>query len=124
MKMVIDAGKTTFGNDVPMVIGPAPQERVELADQTFCLVPVPFLDVSASLFQHAADTLPCWFDQQLLSVFAHILAEEIKSLGDVGDDGLFFGELESALLQELNDGGWTFCSRISLLAAVTAESSA
>ena len=83
MEMVIDSGKSTFGNDVPMVIGPASQERVELADQNFCLVPVPFLDVSASLFQHAADTLPCWFDEQLLSVFAHILAEEIKSLGDV-----------------------------------------
>ena len=59
MEMVIDAGKSTFGNDVPMVIGPASQERVELADQNFCLVPVPFVDVSASLFQHAADTLVC-----------------------------------------------------------------
>ena len=36
------------------------------------------------------------------------MPEEVESLGDVGDDGLFLGELESALLQELNDGWFDF----------------
>ena len=102
--VVVDTSEQTLGNDVSMVVCPASQERVEPTDQIGCLVAATTLNTLARLLQHAADALPCGFDQQLLSVFAHILAQEIKSLGDGRDDGLFLGELESALSQERDNG--------------------
>ena len=102
--MVVDTAKQTFGDYMPVVVGPTSQERVELGDQRGCVLAMSLLDPFPGLFQHAADTLSCWFNEQLLSVFAHVLPQEVETLGDVRDDGLFLGELEFALIEEVNKG--------------------
>jgi hypothetical protein len=49
-----------------------------------------FLNPCPGFFQHAADALAGWFDEQFLSVFAHILAEEVEASS--WRDGDFLGE--------------------------------
>src|SRR6266568_862329 len=62
-----------------------------------------YCPASAWVLQHAAHTLWRWPNQQFLPVFAHSLSQEIKSLGDVRDERLFFRELQSALPEKLDD---------------------
>ncbi len=93
----------SLGDDVSMVVGPAPQERAELADQNRRGESTALANQLPRLLQHAAHALSRWSDQQFVSVLAHLLSQEIKTLGDVRDERLFFREFESALPEELDD---------------------
>src|ERR1051326_8190694 len=95
------AVERSLGDHVSMVVGPAPQQRVEFADQNRRGYSTATANQLPGLLQHAAHTLRRWPDQQFVSVLAHSLAQEIKSLGDVRDERLFFRKLQSALPEKL-----------------------
>jgi hypothetical protein len=63
----VHARKDAFGEDVSMVVGPTPQEGVELADQSCCVIAMTLLNPFPGLFQHTADALSCGFNEQFLS---------------------------------------------------------
>src|SRR5439155_5489212 len=98
----------SLGDDVSMIVGPAPQQRVEFADQNRCGKSTALADQVPRLLQHAAHTLPRLPDQQFISVFAHSLSQEVEPLGNVRDERLFFRELQSALPEKLDDGRLDF----------------
>src|SRR5205085_8913944 len=92
-----------LGGNVPMVIGPSAQERIELADQHCCFESATTPNQLPRFFQHTAHTLPRGPDEQFVSILAHSLSQKVKSLSDVRDERLFFRELESALTEKLDD---------------------
>ena len=104
--VLIGSAVDFLGNHVPMIVGPSLQDGIEFADENGCVRPVAAPNAVTRLFQHAAHALPRGFDQQFLSEFAQALTQEIKSLVNACDDGLFRRERESALPQETDDGGF------------------
>src|SRR5438034_8055290 len=93
----------SLGGDVSMIVSPTPQQWVEFADQNRGGKSTTIANQLPRLLQHAAHTLWRWPDQQLVPVLAHSLSQEIKSLGDVRNERLFFRELQSTLPEKLDD---------------------
>src|SRR5216117_1899748 len=71
LEAMLHTVEPSFGDDVSMVVGPAPQERVELADQNRGAESPTAANQLPRLLPHAAHTLRRWPDQQFLSVLAH-----------------------------------------------------
>ncbi len=102
-EVVLHAGERSLGDDVSMVVGPTPQQRVEFPDQNRCGKSTAVANHLPGFLQHVPYALSRWLDQQFVSVLAHPLSQEIKSLGDVRDECLFFRESQSAFPEKLDD---------------------
>ena len=123
-EVVLHAGERSLGDDVSMVVGPTPQKWVEFADQNRCGQSTAVANQLPGFLQHAAYALSGWLDQQFVSVLAHSLSQEIKSLGDVRDERLFFRESQSAFPEKLDDDRLDFLLQDFLAGRSTTKSSA
>ena len=109
---------------VSMIVGPAPQYRVELAYQRPCRLPQRAFDAISEFLHQRLHAVLGRFDDQLVPVFAHVLAQEVKARLDVGDHGLLLRELQSAFGQEGHHGGFDNLFQGFRFRAVTTKSSA
>lgn len=82
---VIYALEDDRADRMPVIHRPAPNDRVELADECAgceCLVA---LDDRPYLTQERFDALVRGFNQQFSMVFPYVLAEEVKPVVDMGN---------------------------------------
>jgi len=94
-----------LGHHMPVVVGPAPQNRIEHADEIKLVESSMTPDQLPHLVQTRKRAFPGRLDEQFSSVLAEVLAEEIEPVGDVGDAGLLLRELQPPVAQELLDQG-------------------
>src|SRR4030095_11401718 len=95
--------------DMQVIIGPSSDDRIELHDQVSgnCLC-IPF-DDSPGFVQKRRYILFRWRDDDLASVVsAKMLPEEIKSILNVRDSGLFWRKFQPSLSQEFFNEGFHF----------------
>jgi hypothetical protein len=78
---------------------PAPNDRVQLADETPGRCALVVLDDASDLPQHRLDTLGRRLDEQLAVVCADMLPEKVQSIRNVRDHRLLRREMEATLLQ-------------------------
>src|SRR5215510_3663078 len=86
---------------MPVIIGPSSDDRIDLHDQVSgsCLC-IPF-DDSPGFVQKRCYILFRWRDDDLaIVVSAKMLPEEIKSILNVRDSGLFWRKFQPSLSQE------------------------
>ena len=86
--VVVQPVKGPLGGSVPEVIGPAPDDGVEFAQE-------PLLGLAPSGLNAEPDFLPQGFDatlcggrQEGVPKLAHSVPQKAEPFGDVGDDGL------------------------------------
>jgi len=89
------------GYHMAVVINPAPDDRVECANETLLTLAAVLSDHVPRFFQEAACVLPGGLDQQLAVPFAQVFSEEVEPLVDVGDAGFLGRKLKAALAKEL-----------------------
>lgn len=103
INLIVDFAECFSGHNKSLVIDPATDNRVELANQGILLCRFVALDDFAHLFQQRTDRLLRGFDKEFSVVFSNILAQEVKSIFDVGDNRLFFGQLQSTFSHKLSN---------------------
>ena len=89
------------GYHVAVVIDPAPDDRVECANETLLTLAAVLSDHFPHFFQEVARILPGRLDQQFAVPFAQVLTEEVEPLVDVGDAGFLGRKLQASLAKEL-----------------------
>ena len=77
---------------VPMITGPATNDRVQQFNQRCLTHGFVHADESPDFLQEGVRILLRWLDQWLAIIFSEILSEEIESLIDMGDARLVGGE--------------------------------
>jgi hypothetical protein len=100
---VVYADEGFLAADVPVIVGPSPDEGIELPYQMSRCRLLVSLDDSSDFAQERLHILLGGRYQELASVLAHLLSEKVESVLDVGGDGFLPGEFQTALLQELGD---------------------
>src|SRR3954451_5950014 len=95
--------KGLFGDHMSIIISTTSQDGIEFADQSGCGLSATSLDALPHFVPHAADALGRRLDQQLLSIFAHILAQEVEPVANVCNDAFLLREFQAPLLEEEHD---------------------
>ena len=90
-------------DDVPMVIGPAPDLGIEQINQGFLLRRAVRPDGLSNVIQKRLHVFGRRLDEKFAAVFAYILSEKVEALGDMRYLGLLFGELKTPLGEECLD---------------------
>ena len=93
--------KVTLLRHMAVIVGPAPDHRVELGyqiDRGGLLVRLhDFPDVPQECF----DLLSGWFDKEFTSVLPDVLSQKIEAVLDVGNVGFLRGEFQSAFAEKV-----------------------
>ena len=98
-----------FGADpMPVIQRPAPDERVQVANEGTRWRTLVGFDDPSDFPQHRFDALRRRLDEQLAVVFANVLSEEVKPFLDMRDHGLLGREVQATLLQERLNKGFHF----------------
>ena len=100
IKGIIYTGEGCLADDMPVVVHPTPNLRVEQGDQFIGSRLLVSLDDFPDVAQKRLQVLLRRFDQQLTVVFADVLAEEVEALCDVRDDCFLLREFQSSLPHE------------------------
>jgi hypothetical protein len=106
---VADFDEGLLTGDMPVIIGPSSDDRIELHDQVSgsCLR-IPF-DDSPGFVQKRRYILFRWRDDYLaIVVSAEMLSEEIKAILNVRDSGLFWRKFQPSLSEEFFNEGFHF----------------
>ncbi len=104
-------------DDVPMVVGPAPDHGVEQSNPGFLLRRSVRPDGLSDVIQKRLHVPGRRLDQQLAVVFAYILSEKVEAFRDVRDFGLFLRELKTPCDEESLDARFDFTLQQFLRAA-------
>ncbi len=94
--------------DVTVIVGPTPDDWIELTNQ-IGLIDTPVLaDQFPNLVQKGVRILFGGSDKQLAAELAQVLTKKVEAFLDGGHPSLFLGELQTPILQELLDQGSDF----------------
>jgi len=99
--VVVEGVEDHLGDHVPVILYPSPDDRVEQADQVFRFGLGVSFDDLADLPYQFSDAFLGRFDEQFVAILAHILADEIEPVFDMGDDRFLLREFQAALTEEL-----------------------
>lgn len=77
--------KGAFAGDMSMIVRPTSDYRIELHDQVPSRGLCVRLDQLVDLVQERGDVFAGWLDEDLALVFTDMLAEKIKTFGDMRD---------------------------------------
>ena len=102
---IIDPSEGFLGDDVPMEIGPSPDERVESVDELLLACRFRFPDDVLDFRQEVFDVLLRGGDEKLSPVLSDLLSQKNETVRDMHDAGLLLRELQSTFFQELFDEG-------------------
>ncbi len=105
---VVHFGKGLLTGHVPVIVGPAPDEGVELPDQIGGRSLGIGLDECAGFFQDGVYTLARGLHQDFAVVRTDLLSEELKAVRDVRDPGLLLREFQPSFAQKLLDERFDF----------------
>jgi hypothetical protein len=105
---MVYGSKGVLTGAVLVVVRPATNNRVEQLDQSPSACLSVAFDDRSHFRQHVLGALLRWRGQEFALVFAYPKAQEIKSVLDVSDAGLFCGEGEPSLPQKLLDQRFDF----------------
>ena len=97
---MVERTEDSFGDHVPVILNPSPDDRVEQADQIFRFGLWVGLDDLAHFLHQFSDAFLSRFDQQFVVILAYILAEKVEPVLDVGDDRFLLREFQASLLKE------------------------
>ena len=86
--IIIQFRKGPLGCSIAMVVGPTPQERVELAQERLLCEAQGGLNQLTDFEPQAFDFVLCRLNQQFIPLFAHSVPQKVKALIDGGEDGL------------------------------------
>ena len=89
-----------LGRTVPMIVGPATNDRVQQANQHCLADGLVRINNSTDFLQKRVRVLFRRFHQRLAVIFAEVLSEEVKPLVNMGDACLVGGERQPSFLQE------------------------
>ena len=98
---VIRFDKGRFAGAMAMIIGPAPNHRVELGYQMRRRRLLVSLHDFPDLTEERLDIRSGWLREELTSIFADMVTQKIKAVLNVRNAGFLRGEFESAFVQEL-----------------------
>jgi len=90
-------------HDVAMVVGPTPDDGVEMTDQGGLAESAILANELPHLFQERVRVLLGRLDEQLAAILAEVLSEEVEPLFDMCDAGFLWRELQTPVSQELLD---------------------
>ena len=90
-------------HNVTMVVGPAPNDGIEMTNQVGLTGSAMPMNKLPHLFQKVVRVFLGRFDEQLVVVFAEVLSEEVESLFDRRDAGFLWRELQAPVAQKLLD---------------------
>jgi len=94
--------------DMPMIVDPAPDDRIELTYQAFLAVGFVRIDDAPDFLQERVRVLFRWLDEQRATELAEMLSEEVEPLVNRRDAGFLGRELQAPFAQELLDEGTDF----------------
>ena len=95
-------------HDVPMVVDPAPDDRVELTYQAFLTGGFVRIYDAPDFLQERVRVLLRRLDEQRAVEFAEMLSEEVEPLVNMRDAGFLWRELQAPFAQKLLDEGTDF----------------
>ena len=101
--------KRSFCHDMPVIICPTADNRVEQMYQGFLTSRFIVLDDSPNFLQERVSVLLRWLDEQFAIEFAEMLSEEIEPFVGVRDAGFLGRELKDPLVKKLLNEGTDFC---------------
>ena len=102
---------------VAVIIGPAPDDGVELVNQVAGCGLFVGVDDCLRFGQERFDALAGRFDEELAVVLAYVLSQEVESVVDVGYPGLFWGQFQASFLQKLfQEGEDLLCQDLAAIA--------
>jgi len=87
---VVDVVENPFAHDMAVVVAPAPDHRVEAANQGILRQAAADLEDATNLLLHRRDAGFGRFDEQLAVVLADVEAEKVNALIDMDDPGLLY----------------------------------
>jgi hypothetical protein len=111
-------------HDMPMIVHPAPDDRVELTYQAFLADGFVRIDDAPDFLQEHVRVLFRWLDEQFAVELAEMLSEEVEPLINMRDAGFLWRELQAPLARNCSTRGRTSFSSTSLVAPVMMKSSA
>ena len=88
-------------HNVAMVVGPTPDDRIEMTNQVGLTGSVMVADALPHLLQKHMRVLLGGSDEQLTVELAEVLSEEVESVFDMRDAGLLWRELQAPVSQKL-----------------------
>lgn len=108
MDSVVDLGEGLRTRDVPMILRPPSDDRIEQQQQVSGCRLFVRLDDRSDFAKKQLHVFLGWLDQYLAIVLAYSLPKKIKSLFDVREPGFFFRKLQPSLPQKLLHEGPDF----------------
>ena len=98
---VVHGAEYLSANDVPVVIGPTTNNRIELGDEVTGLRCLVGLYDPSNLCKERLDVLFRRLDKELAVILANILPEKIETVLYVRDGRFLWREFKTSLRQEL-----------------------
>ena len=86
--MVVKPGEGSLGGSMPVVIGPTPNNRVELPEEQFLRKSQSGVDAEPDFVPEGFDVTLCGGGQEFVPKLAHGVPQKVEPFVDVGDDGL------------------------------------
>ena len=103
--LIIQIFKRSCRHIKALIIHPATNHGIQFTNQPFLLDGWIFFNGAADFVQNPFQVFLRRFYQQLAFVFADIASKKVKSLINMGDNGLFLGELQPAFRHKISDDG-------------------
>ena len=85
-----------LGDNVPMKIGPSPDDRIEHPDHHFLRICRCFLEEVPDLCQQTLNILPRGLDQELVPVLPDVLTQKVKAFPDMHNARLLLREFQTS----------------------------
>ncbi len=101
--LVIHPSENFLCNDVPVIIGPSPNDRIQRLDQEYLGCRFGFLQDVPDFIQKALNVLSSGPDQELSAEFPDILSKEIKAFPHMRDPSLLIREFQTPFTKKFDD---------------------
>src|SRR6266436_3811677 len=86
--IIVQLVEGPLGGSIAIVVGPSPQQRVELSQERLLGVAHRGVNQLSDLFLHCLDFALGRCDQEFIPIFAHGVPQKVKARSNVGQDGL------------------------------------
>ena len=101
--LVIHPSENFLCNDVPMIIGPSPDDRIKRLDQEYLGCCFGFLQDVPDFIQKALNVLSSGPNQELSAKFPDILSKEIKTFPHMRDPSLLIREFQTPFTKKFDN---------------------
>ena len=89
---MVNPAERILGRDMPMIVGPATNDRIQQCHQHLLAHRLVRVDDSPDFLQESVRVLLRWLGQSFATVLADVLSEEIEPFVDMGEASLVRGE--------------------------------